>query len=152
MSKINLRDLYPEYELDCFVEVVDGEEEYFAAAMTKTTADAYYEFQREEHAYYERRRYHRAFYSLNAGDGIGNNAVHHSQSPEELFMDRLTRQQLFAALALLPQSQRRRVEAHFILGMSKTEIAKAEGVDESTVREGIERGLRSLKKYLKNIL
>ena len=40
------------------------------------------------------------------------------------------------------------VDAHFILGMTYREIAQAEGVDKSSVRESVLGGLRSMKKYL----
>ncbi len=43
------------------------------------------------------------------------------------------------ALNSLPETQGRRVEAHFILGMSKADIARAEGVAKSRVSESIER-------------
>ena len=43
-----------------------------------------------------------------------------------------------------------RIYAHFVLGMSKTDIARAEGVDEKVVRLAIERGLRNMEKFLKN--
>jgi len=36
--------------------------------------------------------------------------------------------------------------------MSKSEIARLENTDESAIRKSIARGLRSLEKYLKNIL
>lgn len=36
--------------------------------------------------------------------------------------------------------------------MSKTDIARAEGVNEKVVRLAIERGLRNMEKYLKKSL
>ena len=41
---------------------------------------------------------------------------------------------------------------HFILGLTKQDIARAEGVDEKVVRLAIERGLRNLEKILKKFL
>jgi DNA-directed RNA polymerase specialized sigma24 family protein len=35
-------------------------------------------------------------------------------------------------------------------GMSRKEIAAAENVSDSSVNESIDRGLRALKKYLRN--
>jgi len=58
---------------------------------------------------------------------------------------------LCRALNSLPEAQGKRIEAHYILGMSKADIAKAEGVRESAVRESIERGLQNMKKYLRNL-
>ena len=87
MKVINLRDIYPHYTQDCFVEVTDE------------VADLFSEFD------------HR-----------------------------------------LPNKQAKRIYAHFILGMTKKDIARAEGVHEKVVRVAIERGLRSLEKILKKVL
>jgi len=151
MAKINLRDLYPEYELDCIVDVEDDDAEAFIAAMTKELADVYVEYQRKENAYERRTYYHRAHYSLNVGDGIENAAVNRSPSPEEIFMDRLMSEQLHAALTALSQPQRRRVEAHFVHGLCITDIAFAEGVAKSRVTESIQRGIQNMKSFLKKI-
>ena len=43
----------------------------------------------------------------------------------------------------------RRVDACVILGKTYSEVAEAEGVDESAVRRAVERGLENMKKYLK---
>ena len=61
-------------------------------------------------------------------------------------------QELHAAIASLPNKQAKRIYAHFILGMTKQDIARAEGVHEKVVRVAIERGLRRLEKILKNSL
>ena len=61
-------------------------------------------------------------------------------------------QELHAAIASLPDKQAKRIHAHFILGMTKQDIARAEGVHEKVVRVAIERGLRRLEKILKNSL
>lgn len=139
MVKINLRDYYTSlYENDHFIEV----DEEIAEAMNKTD--------REDHAYYERRRYHKAFYSLNVGDDIENDCVNHSPSPEEIYINQIEREQLYAALDDLSELQRRRLTAHFIHGMSVTEIAQAEGTSKSSISESIKRGLKNIKKYFKN--
>ena len=51
-----------------------------------------------------------------------------------------------------PVKQRQRIYAHFFLGMSKADIAKAEGTHKSRITRSIEAGLRSLEKYFKEIL
>lgn len=61
-------------------------------------------------------------------------------------------QELHAAIASLPDKQAKRIYAHFILGMTKQDIARAESVHEKVVRVAIERGLRHLEKILKNSL
>ena len=73
-------------------------------------------------------------------------------SPHELYERKVTMQELHAAIASLPNKQAKRIYAHFILGMTKQDIARAEGVHEKVVRVAIERGLRRLEKILKNSL
>ena len=46
----------------------------------------------------------------------------------------------------LPDKQAKWIYARFYLGMTPTEIAKAEGVDVSRVRDSIRRGLKHLAK------
>ena len=58
----------------------------------------------------------------------------------------------FHALNSLPKTQGRRVDACVILGKSYREVAEAEGVNESSVRESVKLGLESMKKYLKKVL
>ena len=138
MKTINLRDYYPSiHDADYFIEVADE----VAEAMCKA--------EREEHAYYERRRYHRAFYSLNRDDGIESETIRSSPSPEAIFEDELVRGELYAALATLPEKQRRRIYQHYILGISITGIALAEGSAKSSVCENIKRGIQAIEKYLK---
>ena len=72
MARINLRDIYPEERLDCFVEVPDGDERAFVAGLTKEIADVYFEEQREENAYRRRIYWNKSHYSLDCGDGIEN--------------------------------------------------------------------------------
>ena len=138
MTTINLRNFYPWYAQDEFVEVSDE----VAAVML--------EAKRQERNYTRRMYYNKAQYSLDAGDGIENEAVYRDLSPHEVYELKLRMCRLCRALNSLPEAQGRRVEAHYILGMSKTEIAQADGISESAVRDAIERGLRSMKKYLKN--
>ena len=63
---INLRDFYPYYTCDAFVEVSD---EIGAVLL---------ESKREEKNYIDRLGYHKAYYSLDRGDGIENDAVRES--------------------------------------------------------------------------
>ncbi len=60
------------------------------------------------------------------------------------------KQQLHDAIDKLPDKQAKRIYEHYVLGRSKAEIARSEGVNESKVRKAIERGMESLKKSLKN--
>jgi RNA polymerase sigma-70 factor (ECF subfamily) len=139
LTTINLRDFYPlYYDRDQFIDVPEN----VAAAL----ADA----ERTERNYARRVYRNRGHYSLDAGDGIANDIRAVSLSPEELYERKLTTEQLHASLAALPAKQGQRVYAHYILGVSKAEIARREGVAKSRVSDSIGRGLRNMQNILKN--
>ena len=138
MTKINLRDYYPLYKYDSYIDVTDE-----IAEVLKL-------FECKDHADYELRRIHKAFYSLDAGGGIEQDVVLLVLSPQEIYERKLTNQMLYSAINSLPEKQAKRIYAHFFLGMSKAEIARIEGVDPSSVRETIEKGLRHIRQLLKN--
>lgn len=140
MKRINLRDYYPFYQSDFFVEVADE-----IASSLKC-------FKLSENAYKLRTYRHKAYYSLDRGDGIEQEIVFISFSPQEIYERRVTNHELYTAINSLPEKQAKRVYAHFFLGISKTAIAKADGIRESAVRESIERGLKNIEKFLKNFL
>ena len=150
MKTINLRHIFPEYELDCFIELPDSDVEAFTANLTRETAYVYIEFQREENNYNRRVFRHKAQYSLDQGDGIENEVVEKSTDPFETYTDKLVKQELYDAIKSLPQKQGERIYTYLVLGMSKAEIARREGVDEKNVRQAIERGLEKMKNILKN--
>ena len=152
MTTINLRTLFPSCELDCFVEVPDGDVESFKASLTEEVAAVYFDGQRKENAYQRRVYRNKAHFSLDQEDGIENDAVFTTSDPFEIFADKLAKQQIYDAMNLLPEKQRRRIHSQYFLGMSRSEIARAEGVDVSTVRESITAGLLKLKKILEKLL
>ncbi|MDD3261444.1 MAG: sigma factor-like helix-turn-helix DNA-binding protein [Oscillospiraceae bacterium] len=139
MKTINLRDYYPFYTSDCFIDVPDE-----VAAMLLSYA-------RYEAAYQRRTYRYKAHFSLDRGDGIEHDILFVSLSPCEIYERKVTNEQLHAAIASLPDKQAKRVYAHYFLGMSKAAIAKAEGIDERAVRGSIERALRNIEKFLKNL-
>ena len=140
MQTINLRNCYPFYTSDRFIDVPDE-----VAALL--LAHARYE------AAYQRRTYrHRAHYSLDRGDGIEHDILFVSLSPCEIYERKITNEQLHAAIANLPDKQAKRIYAHYFLGMSKAAIARAEGVGRATIGESIERGLKGIEKFLKKFL
>ena len=140
MTTINLKDYYPWYIEDCFVEVADD------IAMSLKAA------RREDRSYLRRVLYNNAQYSLDAEDGIEIHALFHSLSACEECESKLMKQQVYAAIGALPKSQGRRIYAHYILGISQTELAKAEGVSDAAVSIAIDRGLKNMRAFLKNIL
>lgn len=140
MKTINLKDYYDHIVIDTYIDIPD---EVF---------DIFEEYRKAEQAYQSRIRYHKAYYSLDRGDGIEHSALFVSLSPDEIYERKLTSEQLHAAIATLPDKQAKRIYAHYFLGMSKTAIAKAEGVTEKAIRNSIERGLTYMEQYLKNNL
>ena len=148
MKKINLRDLFPECKLDCYIEVPDVDIDAYIAALNKDIVNIYIKIQREKNAYKSRMFWHQAHYSLDAGDGIEHEAGYTSPPPHEVLERDVMREKIYDALDRLPDKQRERVYAHFFLGMSKAKIARTEGVNESVVRMSIKRGLRTIVNYL----
>ena len=137
MKIINLRDYYPFYNTDVFLEVSDE------------VASFLEDEKRLQINYAQYIRDNRAFYSLDAGDGIEAEALNLPEQPDEA-LERMELERLLKeALAQLTPSQRRRVLAHFVEGRSQLEIAAREGVVKSTVSEAISRGRKNLRNFLK---
>ena len=147
MQCINLKKYYPEIYLTdspCLVpEDVVVELEGFI---------------REEENYHLRTRRARAFFSLDADDGIEREMLDCVPSVCDALIakreaaERDTQmlwylEQIPVALDALSETQRRRIQAHYSSNQSLSEIAGEEGVDESSVRESIERGLKKMRKH-----
>ena len=97
---------------------------------------------------YDRRMYrYKAHYSLDCDNGIENAILMKPQTPEMLLEEKQLREKLYAAVMALPEKQAKRIYARYYLGMRVGEIAAAEGVDPSRVRDSIRRGLKQLAKY-----
>jgi len=138
MTTINLRDFYPWYTYDEFAEVSDE-------VAAELRADRRYE---KNH---ERGIRRNKVYSLDAEDGAEAAAMAcHTDNPEAIFTMMDNHCRLCQALNSLPEIQGRRVDARYLQGKSIQEIAKAEGVSESAVKESIGRGLRAMKKVFSN--
>ena len=140
MTTINLRNFYPWYKEDQYIEVSDEVAEELRAGK------------RGEAAYQRRVTRNRAQYSLDCDDGIEYSACLHEPTPRELLERMELFYHLWNALNTLPEIQGRRVDAHFILGMSYREIAQTEGGDKSAVRSSVLCELESMKKYLRKNL
>ena len=135
MKKVNLRDLYPDvYKTDHFVEVTED--------VLETIRDS----ERAEAAYDRRMYRYKAHYSLDCDNGIENAILLKPQTPEMFLEEKQLREQIYAAVMALPEKQAKRIYARDYLGMRVGEIAAAEGVDPSRVRDSIRRGLKQLAK------
>ena len=136
MKKINLRELYPNvYTTDFFVDVTEEVMETIRAA------------ERAEAAYDRRMYRYKAHYSLDCDNGIENAILTKPQTPEMLLEEKQLREKIYAAVMALPEKQAKRIYARYYLGMRVSEIATAEGVDQSRVRDSIRSGLKQLAKY-----
>ena len=137
MTTINLKDYYPWYLTNEYIEVTD---EVAEALMASKRAEA---------AHAERVRYNRAYYSLDCDDGIEYSACVHEPSPQELLDRKEMFYLLWNALNSLPEVQGRRVDAYLILGKTYRQIASEEGVDKCAVRSSVKSGITHMKKYLR---
>ena len=139
MKEINLRDYYPFYTQDAIVEVPDE-----VAALL-------YELKLAEAASFLRTYRHKAYFSLDYDTNVERDALVVVLTPADILEQKEENDRLYQAIASLPEKQRNRIYAHFFLGMSKSEIAKAEGTHKSRITRSINAGLRSLEKFLKEI-
>ncbi|MEY8313178.1 sigma-70 family RNA polymerase sigma factor [Oscillospiraceae bacterium 42-9] len=139
MKKINLRDYYPFYTKDNIVEVPDE------------VADLLREYKLSEAAYFLRTYRHKAYFSLDYDKNVERDALVVVLAPEDILIQEEEHGRLYRAITLLPEKQRNRICSHYLLGMSLSEIAKSEHSAVSSVHEGIQRGLRRLKKILEEI-
>ena len=101
---------------------------------------------------YKRQKRRNGECSLDTDPGFEADVLRQPTTPDEYVEARETTLALYDALAQLPPTQARRVYQHYLLGMSKAEIAAAEGVGRSRICCSIERGLASMKNILKKSL
>lgn len=139
MTRINLKDYYPHYTEDCYIDVPDELAELFRY------------FDAKEATYERKLRYHHSYFSLDRGDGIEKDILYVSLSPAEIYERKVTREQLYAAMETLTDRQAKHIYAHFFLGLKKSQIAATEGVGRDVVGESIEQGLIRIEKYLKQM-
>ena len=136
---VNLRDYYPFYTKDVFVEVKDE----IATQMIT--------WENEESAFRRQLYRYRAQYSLDRNDGIEAAILHKGTEPNGICEEKSSYEQLYQAISRLPEVQAKRITDHFILGISMVDIAHAEGVTRGAVTVSIQRGIRALKKVLEKI-
>ena len=137
MTTINLRELYPWYTEDAFIEVSDE-----VAAFLE-------EDKRLQINYAQYIRDNRAFYSLDAGDGIEAEALNLPEQPDEA-LERMELERLLKeGLAQLTETQRRRLLTSVLGKMTAVEIAAAESVSKASVGESINRAIVRLEKILR---
>ena len=135
MPFLNLKEYYPDcYKEDHYIEVSQEVIDCFESA-------------KKEEAYRRRKYRYHAQYSLDREDRLENHRLSllNADNAQEM-EERL--HELDAAMDELSVTARRRIQAHHLMGLSKTEIARMEGVSVMAVEECISRGLKKLKKIL----
>ena len=139
MTTINLKRYYPYMTENVMLEVSD--EIAATLSMGGRLCDSY-----------KRQKRRNGECSLDTDPGFEVNVLRQPLTPDEYIEARETTFALYDALAQLPPTQARRVYQHYLLGMSKAEIAAAEGVGRSRICCSIERGLAAMKNILKKSL
>lgn len=134
MTTINLREFYPWYIEDQFIEVTDE----VAEALR---SDKLYET-----AHRRRVKRNKVQYSLDMDDGIEYSACLSEPTPEELLERKENFCRLCRALNSLPETQGRRIDACVILGKRVKEVAEDEGVSTRAVQDSIKQGLANMRK------
>ena len=138
MATINLRNFYPWYTHDEFIEVSDElAQELFADKRYAQT--------------HERTQRRNKVLSLDAADNTEAAAMAcNNDNPETIFTMMYKHCRLCCALNSLPETQGKRIEAYYLLGKTQAEIAQAQGVTESAINKSIQKGLQNMKIFLKN--
>ena len=137
MKKIILRTQYPWYKGDEYIEVSDEIAEFIES------------FVRQEQNYTRKQRYNRAIYSLDEDNGIEKSILFVSESPDELYEKKLTNEELYRAISMLPEIQAKRICALYFQDLAMTKIAEIEGVSVEAVSKSVEKGLTNLEKIFK---
>jgi RNA polymerase sigma-70 factor, ECF subfamily len=135
---IHLKDIYP----DCVTEDPLFE-------VDQEIADVFADYRRLMHAQAEQQRYNHVVFR-NLESYSDSSTATSSMSPQEMLEHREAMEDLYAAINTLSESQKRRIIACYILGMSQADIARAEGTNRKTVCESIQRALGQLRKNLQN--
>lgn len=136
MTTINLREFFYWYITDELIEV------------TEEVAEELRKDKRYEYTHWRRMKRNKSNYSLDADDGIENDACFFECSPEVLVLREEQIEYLCRALNSLNEVQGRRVDANIILDRKTIEVAAAEGVSAKAVSESVKLGLQNMKKYL----
>lgn len=140
MKNINLKDLYPDYFEDIFIELSDD------------ILDVFNDFLKAENAYNRKKYRYNAYYSLDRNDGIERDLLNPPFLTDKMCENNILNEQIYNALKTLPPEQFRRIYLHYFLNMNKTEIAKIEGVTEGAVRLSIKIGLKKIEKIIEKYL
>lgn len=120
MRRINLKCLYPDrYSEDILIDVSDA---------------VYKELRKKAKVHHE------SLIDMTIGDVL--------LSPKQLLFINERNLSLYKCLLELPLQQQNRIYEVYILGYTKSKVARLEGCTEGAVRKSIKRGLLQLKQKL----
>ena len=138
MITINLKDFYPWYGTDEFIEVPEE-------VVWEMLADKRYEA-----AYTKKIKRHKVLSFSDYGDKTQEWCNQSAPDPQHMAEIRELLEQFLEILAVLPEIQSRRIRAHIILEMTLSETATTEQVSVAAVHKPIRRGLEKTRKTLTN--
>ena len=142
MAKVNLKDLYPHYRVDIFIEIPDDVLEVIKE----------HERQDETSKRYARRFNANFSFDVENPRNLEAAVLDKPVMPDDAFEKKVMQAYLYQAITQLSDKQASRLFSHFFLGQSYSVIARAEGVSETAIRASVEQGVRKLRYYLTNIL
>ena len=136
MITINLKDFYPWYGTDEFIEVPEE-------VVLEMLADKRYEA-----AYTKKIKRHKVLSFSDYGDKTQEWCNQAAPDPQRMAEIQELLEQFLGILEALPEIQSRRIRAHIILDMTLSEIALQEEVSIATVQRAIQWGIKKIQKFL----
>ena len=136
MITINLKDFYPWYGQDEYIEVPKE-------VVLEMLADKRYEA-----AHAKKIKRHKVLSFSDYSDKTQEWCNQTAPDPQHMAEVRELLEQFLEILAALPEIQSRRIRAHIILDMTLSEIALQEEVSIATVQRAIQRGIKKIQKIL----
>ena len=134
MVTINLKDFYPWYRQDEYIEVPEE-------VALELLADKHYEA-----AHRRKIRRNQVFSFSEYGEKDTETKNQSAPDPQEIIETIEQIRQLLESLESLPNVQSRRIRAHIILEMTLSETAATEQVSVAAVHKSIRRGLEKIRK------
>ena len=138
MITINLKDFYPWYGSDEYIEVPEE-------VALELLADKHYEA-----AHRRRIKRNKVFSFSDYGENDTESTNKSAPDPQEIVETLEFIRQIKDELASLPELQSRRIRAHIILEMTLSETADSENVSIVAVHNAIQRGLEKIRENLGN--
>ena len=122
------------------------------AEVTEEVYSTYYKMRRREKTLVEKDIRNRLVYydAWDDGETTGREALADTRTvtPEDILIEKATRDRLYNCLALLAEAEHDLIHALFFEGKSITEIAQSGGIPHSTVRARRDSALKKLRRLM----